>query len=541
MRRNSSGGDSGSSGGDSGGAGDAAQGEPPEDYPPAVGITARAPGKASDTTAWVGNPAIMRPNDDNDDGVVAAPGAPPHHDNEDTDIDPKDDDITKVYIGIDRGKGRNSAISGTVIVTLPASGFKIYNSPAGGTVLSGSYTLDLENPSGPLAPLITTGGICLYVETAPGTLQSGDITITSELALDNGFTAYPNSNLPLLTVEFKLRQHSDVLKGWDDTGGQYWTSVGKSGTNNWVKLVLPAGVDPLKYELVVKPGDESQISLQGNAITGAETNFTITGLDSGDRWSKGTTSDIQVRVKATGNVVQNLSVHCFTPRTVTVAVYRIVDSTIPATSTAGAGQVDQTDAAIIEGLNSTFQSQAGVTFIVDPSSCNVDVAGKGIYDSTGSITLEPGRKALDIEAVLRQTIGEMVYNKLSGLKIYLVKRMETNSGASGLAFINGHDVDPTDHVITAECYVTRYVDPTDVRDTNVVNHEVGHGLTLSNKGTVANGYHDEGPTPDLYFPPPLGGHFSALMHNGGESKWIRHSDWATANFYGVVYELQKLR
>ena len=532
----SSGGNSGSGGGDSGGDGDAAQGQPPEDYPPAVGITARAPGKVSDNTAWVGNPAIMRPNDDNDDGVVAAPGAPPHHDNEDTDIDPKDDDITKVYIGIDRGKGRNSAISGTVIVTLPASGFKIYNSPAGGTVLSGSYTLDLENPSGPLAPLITTGGICLYVETAPGTLQSGDITITSELALDNGFTANPNSNLTLLPVEFKLRQNSDVFKGWDSTASPRWTSVGVGRTNSLVKLVLPAGEDYSNYTLRVWPGDSSYVSISNNEITGPETMFSITGL--------------QATVQAGASVVLcdkrhsnpfnfgailDFHVHVLPERTVHVGIYYAsADKPNPdhpevviAASALQAGR--PTPAQILQKLNDAYNAQANITFVLDDTAVLDDCYEA--FQPNGDIYHSSNAGVTDAWRGVFSRAWDR--NQDPKLHRFFVAKHPVHMARDTVG--DGYHAEFAAGFTPAGETFSFVIGSLQNNDILVYAHEMGHALNIPVLHP-ANDYHDPGPWPSEFSSDGtpysdqrglMKGGFSGM--GGYLTSWMRRQDWREAN------------
>jgi hypothetical protein len=181
---------------------------------PAVSITAYDAGKVTDSLVGYSRPiAIIRPNDDNDDHPESTANPPPK-DNANETIGENDDDIVRVWLAFSPGEEGRRATSGTVTVKLPANGFKIYTSPTGGTPLAaGPYPLVVPDPdstapdpnaNSPLAGILT-GGMMLYVETAPGDLVSGDITIESALELEDDSTAQPCATLPLLPVE--LLQH----------------------------------------------------------------------------------------------------------------------------------------------------------------------------------------------------------------------------------------------------------------------------------------------------------------------------------------------
>ena len=167
------------------------------DLSASVSVTAFAPGKPSRPgPITYGEIAQIYPNEDNDDRVPVVPGQADHRDNSDQTISPHDDDIVKVRLGFSKGEEPERAISGTVAVTFPSTGFRVFKKETDGSwsVLADSHTLTFDDsiggeitPTGPLARLITHGGIDVYVESVRTTddLEAGEIVITSNLVLES--------------------------------------------------------------------------------------------------------------------------------------------------------------------------------------------------------------------------------------------------------------------------------------------------------------------------------------------------------------------
>jgi hypothetical protein len=533
---------------------------PPE---PAFFITPYKAGKVSDPLAGYPSAiAAIRPNDDNDDGdpEPSDPWVARPADNDDAVMNPADDDIVRVWLAFSPGEDGTRAKSGTATVTLPDSGFKIYTSETGGTPLAaGPYTLHIRpqgssapdpNAGSPLAGIMS-GGMFLYVETAPGAHVSGEIKIEGALTLEDNSTANPTAKLTLLPVEFKARdQFSDSFDpplnadvhtptgAKDEDDWVAWTSVARTGgynTNTKTKLVFSSDSAASMFELAVANDSLQFITVQPTQLTTAETNLTIHGLP-GNTIEDAT---IEVRAKGTTNVVARLRVLALPERNaINCKFYRVhepgedpgnilrpgfypvptVNSPVAAPGPATA----EIDDRMIQAVVSASPGSAVIETIVDYEPNN---GGNGVLDADAEFD------------VLRQKHQEGVFTG-QGNVIY-VPFLET--GALGIV------VDPSSKLIFIAqnewvASGTAQPDPDNLAPEDadgasyqmarIIAHEFGHYLEISTRqaGLVTpTGGHDNGRFPTGTAPLMREGNKPPLGNGGPAGRWIRHEDWKVAN------------
>ncbi len=335
-----------------------------------------------------------------------------------------------------------------------------------------------------------------------------------------------NGKLAAGRTGFRLRNDSDVVKGWDSTGPENWTSVHVGQQNNLVKAVFPVNVKFSDYELVVEPGKESIISLQNNAITGKVTNFTIVGGTANRQ------TDILLRKKgATPTVIATLHVSCFTPRVAKIGVYRVFDSTNVNTQVPDQG-IMADNATIIADLNQTFGLQAGVTFAVDASSRRVDMKDTNVFNADGSIDVSFNNGAqLHTIAGVTAILVSQDNKPLPKLRLYLVQGLNGTKEAYGGLTKTNTDVELDPGSAFANCFVNRS------QPSDTVRHEVGHGLGLSQQKQGQANSHDNGKWPVELHPSNGDPKPAGLMNDSANGRaWLRQNDWFWANKTAHYYE-----
>ena len=335
-----------------------------------------------------------------------------------------------------------------------------------------------------------------------------------------------NGKLAAGPTGFRLRNDSDVVKGWDSTGSEPWTSVNVGQQNNLVKAVFPVPVKYTEYELVVEPGKESIISLQNNAITGKVTNFTIVGGTENPK------ADILLRKKGTTpTVIATLHVHCFTPRVAKIGIYRVFDSANVNTQAPDQG-IMADNATIIADLNQTFGLQAGVTFAVDASSRRVDMTDTNVFNADGSIDVSFNNGAqLNTIAGVTAILVSQDNKPLPKLRLYLVQSLNGTKEAYGGLTGTNTDVNVNPGAAFANCFVNRS------QPSDTVRHEVGHGLGLSQQKQGQANSHDNGKWPVELHPSTGDPKPSGLMNDSANGRaWLRNNDWDWANKTGHYYE-----
>ncbi len=335
-----------------------------------------------------------------------------------------------------------------------------------------------------------------------------------------------NGKLAVGKAGFQLRNDSDVVKGWDSTGLEPWTSVNVGQQNNLVKAVFPVAVKYTDYELVVKAGDEGKIGLQNHAITAKITNFTIVGSVADPQ------GDIQLRKKgATPTVVATLHVHCFTPRVAKIGIYRVFDSANVNTQAPDQG-IMADNATIIADLNQTFGLPAGVTFATDASSRRVDMKDTNVFNADGSIDVSFNNGAqLNTIAGVTAILVSQDNKPLPKLRLYLVQSLNGTKEAYGGLTKTNTDVEVDPGSAFANCFVNRS------QPSDTVRHEVGHGLGLSQQKQGQANSHDNGKWPVELHPSNGDPKPAGLMNDSANGRaWLRNNDWFWANKTAHYYE-----
>lgn len=300
----------------------------------------------------------------------------------------------------------------------------------------------------------------------------------------------------LLVAEFKLKDPADVFKGWDNTDDEPWTSVGVGQTKSIVKFVGGNS----EYELAVDSGSAKYLSIANEAVTGGDTNFTITGIaDSNASGVKG--AQIIFRKKGKTSALATLHVHVLPPRIVDVKVYHASDDFQGRVPLSALPANIPTVAQIVNALNDVYKEQANITFVplspnpVIINKCKDGFASDGkCYDRT-----VPGNTVNYTDNVRKYA------DTGNHFKFFIVADV-VGPGIEGPK-TRGLSVRPSENSI---------VDAT--APLSVFPHEAGHALN-----TGSDIYPHE---PDYALGPY---DVKPLMHETSGSNWIRKRDWRASN------------
>ena len=368
--------------------------------------------------------------------------------------------------------------------------------------------------------MVEGGGETMHVVTVQ--ILAGEKSAFLDLAPEfvTGFDGDIEESYTLLSeyqksMKFVLRDPSDITKGWDDTGPETWTSVGVGKTNTMVKFVGGSS----DFELVVDPGSASYLSIANEAITGGDTNFTITGTaDSKILGTEG--AKILCRIKGTTYALATLHVHVLPPRIIHFNVFHASDEgpgRVPA-SAIPAGVPSPT--ALATELNDTYWEQTNVHFIANAannpfvlSTCDGSFASNGAcyygFNANGHATVTVEQNIIINQ--LQPKAQQAGIGYAEALNIIIVKNVIRHAPRTE---VNG---------ITE--FADRYPFLDATAPLSTFAHETGHCLMLATRNDAGdNAHQDNGMAPDqkrpLMFPTNL-----------NRGRWLRQEDWRLANDY----------
>ena len=344
-------------------------------------------------------------------------------------------------------------------------------------------------------------------------------------------------NVLLLPVNFKAR--SPFSEGFDppiagdmdpQTGKRDeddpvpWTSVTKSGSsqiNTWVKITVPSATYAPLFSLHVADDSTDFISVQPSALTGADTNITITGKPGDDNIKEAT---IELRMVNTGQVACRLKVMVLPRRgPIDVSFYVARNSK---------SQADSFFDQPASELDTAYGYVMGQEKIDDPSdvvaeinermkACGVDVVLGATGDKILPFDLDDNHVFLG-RRELNELLNSLKTSAVGGscVILYLPKL-----GSRGITYSKyGLICGSVNYYLTLPGNEVPAEDSSGTWDSmkRTLAHEFGHYLDISTR-VFDYERHDNGPYPNGTI---------GLMRSGGPGnpgRWMRHEDWQKAN------------